>query len=113
MAPNRVRRRADDPPRPLIILKSIAARLESFRAQFSNALPCDSSSAWKQAYECAILELDGNKLPSRVAETGCAIHDRAEEILTCSSLAEHRALNNALHTLRLLEEAAAREKPAA
>jgi hypothetical protein len=39
----------------------------------------------------------------------------AEETLTCSSLAEHRALNlnNALHTLRLLEEAAAREKPVA
>jgi hypothetical protein len=32
-------------------------------AQFSNALPRDSSSAWKQAYECAILELDVNKLP--------------------------------------------------
>jgi hypothetical protein len=82
-------------------------------AQFSKALPRDSSSAGKQAYECAILELDGNKSPSRVAEIRCAIHDRAEEILTCSSLAEHRALNNALHTLRLLEEAAAREKRAA
>jgi hypothetical protein len=111
MASNRVRRRTVD--RPLIILKSIPARLESFMAQFSNALPSDSSSAWTQAYECAILELDGNKLPSRLAETGCAIHDRAEEILTCSSLAEHRGLNNALHTLRLLEETAAREKPAA
>ena len=113
MASNRVRRRTDKPLRPLIILKSIPARLVSCMAQFSNALPRDSSSAWKQAYECAILELDGNQLPSRVAEIRCAIPDRAEEILTCSSLAEHRALNNALHTCGYFEEAAARERPAA
>lgn len=73
--------------------------------------PCDSSSTWKQAYECVILELDGNKLPSRVAETGCAIRDRAEEILTCSSLAEHHALNNALHTLRSLRKRLPEKNP--
>jgi len=81
-------------------------------AQFSSALP-PNAPPWKQLYESAILELDKNKLPGRIAEARRAIHDRAEEILTFASLAEHRALNHALSSLRILEEVSGRENPAA
>ena len=81
-------------------------------AQFSSALP-PHAPAWKQLYECAILELDKNKLPSRIAEARRAMYERLQEILTCSSVAEHRALNNALSSLRILEEVSSRENSAA
>jgi hypothetical protein len=81
-------------------------------AQSSSALP-PHAPAWKQLYESAILELDKNKLPDRIAEARRAIHDRAEEIMTSASLAEHRALNQALSSLRILEEVSARENSAA
>jgi hypothetical protein len=81
-------------------------------AQSSSALP-PHAPAWKQLYESAILELDKNKLPGRIAEARRAIHDRAEEIMTSASLAEHRALNQALCSLRILEEVSARENSAA
>ena len=80
-----------------------------------NSFPRSTSvdSQWKQLYESAILELDNNKLPGRIAEARRAIHDRAEETLIHSLVAEHRLLNNALHALRILEVVTAREKPAA
>ncbi len=81
-------------------------------AQFSSALP-PHAPAWKQLYECAILELDKNKMSGRIAEARRAIHDRAEEIMTSASVAEHRALNNALSSLRILEEVSGRENSAA
>ena len=81
--------------------------------QFSTALPQDNSSAWKQPYECAMLELDKNKLPGLIAEARRAVYNRLEQILYSSSLAEHRALKNALSALRILEEVNARKKPAA
>jgi hypothetical protein len=80
-------------------------------AEFSKDVPSDNSPAWKRLYEAAVLELDNSKLPERIAEARRAIHDRAEETLTYSLLAEHRLLNNALHTLQLLEAVVAREKP--
>ncbi len=81
-------------------------------AQFSSALP-PHAPAWKQLYECAILELDKNKMPGRIAEARRAMYERLQEILTCSSVAEHRALNNALSSLRILEEVSGRENSAA
>ena len=51
-------------------------------AQFSTAL--SDSSAWKQLYEAAILELDNRKLPKRIAEARTAIHIRAED--SCKNL---------------------------
>jgi hypothetical protein len=80
-------------------------------AQLSSVVPL--APAWKQLYESAILELDKNKLPSRIAEARRAMYERLQEILTCSSVAEHRALNNALSSLRILEEVTGRESPAA
>jgi hypothetical protein len=73
----------------------------------------DTSSAWKQLYECAILELDHARLPERITIARTAILDRAEEVLTRPSTDEHRALNDALRILRLLEQVTAREKSAA
>lgn len=71
------------------------------------------SGNWKQCYERAILEADSHRLYDRIAEARSAIMDRAEEILTRPSEEESRLLNNALRTLRLLEESACRRQDAA
>jgi hypothetical protein len=70
-------------------------------------------SQWKRLYECALLELDPNKLPERIAEARRSILDRAEEVLTRPPDEERKALNGALSALRLLETVAARERSAA
>jgi len=72
--------------------------------------PCRT---WKQLYECAILELNPTILRERIAIARTAILDRAEDVLTGPPNDEHRALNDALRTLRLLEEVAAQENTAA
>jgi hypothetical protein len=71
-----------------------------------------SGDAWHRLYDSAILELDDTKMLSRIAEARTAILDRAEDILTNSSSQERRAINEALHALRVLE-AVARKKSAA
>jgi len=68
------------------------------------------STGWRQLYECAILELDGGRLPGRIDVARRAILDRAEEVLTEPSGAEHNALHDALHALQVLEEVTEREK---
>jgi len=73
----------------------------------------NASSRWRLLYDGVVLDCDRAKLPERIAEARSAIFDRAEEILTRSSIDEHRTLNHALRVLRLLEEAVAREKNAA
>ena len=65
-------------------------------------------SPWKDFYRNAILEADDGKLIERIAEARIAILDRAEEILTQPCSDEHHAMNNALRTLRILEEVALR-----
>ena len=77
---------------------------------FHKTLP---AGTWEQLYECAIVELDHAQLPGRILDARHAILDRAEEILTRPSCAEHRALNIAFRTLRTLEEVMAKEKSAA
>jgi hypothetical protein len=72
-----------------------------------------TSFRWKQLYGSAIMKLDATQLTQRIAEARGAILDRAEEILTRPSCDEHRAINDALRTLRLLEEAAAAGENAA
>jgi len=85
----------------------------SFMAHLGNNLCGDSSSPmWKQLYQAALLELDPSKLPERIFAARNAMHDRAEDILASSSLAEHRSLNSALHALQMLEHVTAREKKA-
>jgi hypothetical protein len=84
-------------------------------AQLNNVIPMGTSfsSTWKHLYECAMLEIDHSKLPERIAAAHRAIVDRAEEIVANQSEDEHYALNDALRALQLLEQLAAREKPAA
>jgi len=72
-----------------------------------------SSSKWQEFYQAALLELDNGKMVQRISEARHAILDRAEEILTSSPSDERGALNDALQALRVLEQVAAREKPAA
>jgi hypothetical protein len=82
-------------------------------AQLNNLIPIGTSlsSAWKELYEGAMLELDSRKLPERIAAAHRAIVDRAEEIVASQSDDEHYALNDALRSLQLLEQVAARRKP--
>jgi hypothetical protein len=82
-------------------------------SHFSTDLPLNNSAQWKQLYEAALLEVDKGKMPDRITEARRAMHDRAEEILSSASLAEHRALHNALHCLQILEAVTTRERPAA
>ena len=71
------------------------------------------ASSWKQFYERAILELDSNQVPRRIADARHAIFDRAEEILTKPAGGENHQLHDALRALRLLEDGAVRERAAA
>jgi hypothetical protein len=82
-------------------------------AQLNNVIPLGMSfsSTWRDLYECAMLELDRRKLPERIAAAHRAIVDRAEEIVASQSDDEHYALNDALRSLQLLEQVAARQKP--
>jgi hypothetical protein len=81
----------------------------------SKALPCatPSSATWEQLYQWATVEIDHARVQGRITDARQPILDRAEAILTLPPGNEQRALSNALKTLRLLEELAARERPAA
>ena len=68
---------------------------------------------WHELYQAAMLELDNDKMSKRIFDARHAILDRAEEIITGSPSDERGALNNALQALRVLEQVAAKEKPAA
>jgi hypothetical protein len=71
------------------------------------------ASSWRQFYQRAILELDSNQLPERIAHARHAIFDRAEEILTKPSGRENHELHDALRALRLREQVAVRERSVA
>ena len=68
---------------------------------------------WYEFYQAAMLELDDAKMFLRISEARRAILDRAEQILSASPSDERGALNDALRALRVLEQANARQKPAA
>jgi hypothetical protein len=55
---------------------------------------------WKLLYEAALLESDAGKLPERITTAKSAILDRIEESLTHPLPGEHRAMDDALRTLR-------------
>jgi hypothetical protein len=100
---------------PVLVSLKLSEKRRHFMAQLDNLIPMGTSfsSTWKQLYECAMLELDNNKLPERIAAAHRAIVERAEAIVTNQSADEHYALNDALRALQLLELMAAREKPTA
>jgi hypothetical protein len=59
---------------------------------------------WKPLYEAALLENDAVKLPNRIILARSAIFDRIEESLTRPVPGEHRAMDDALRTLRKLAQ---------
>ena len=68
---------------------------------------------WSELYQLAILELDAEKLPARIAIAHEAILDRIEDTLTMPCGGEHQKLDNALRNLRALrqESHASQSKP--
>ncbi|MGB8987233.1 MAG: hypothetical protein WCC37_11565 [Candidatus Sulfotelmatobacter sp.] len=77
----------------------------------SGILP--SNLGWKQLYQNAMVELDAAQLPRRITDARTAMLDRAKEIFDRTVDEEFHALCKGLGELRLLEEAATRQKPAA
>ena len=71
-------------------------------------LPLQRTQSWKSVYDGAISGSDYSVNLDRINEARNAILDRAEEILTHPSTDERRALNDALRTLRMLEQTAIR-----
>lgn len=72
-----------------------------------------SSERWRNLYDDVVSESDYRPRLDRIADARNAIFDRAEEILTDAKSDERRALNNALRTLRQLEQIATRKPEAA
>jgi len=63
-----------------------------------------SPQSWKSLYEAAILELDGKKLPERIAEAEHAVIARMESVSRSSDGdGEAEALMNALNVLHDLK----------
>jgi hypothetical protein len=79
----------------------------------SSNFPQQRNDRWKAIYEGALSDSEYSVRLDRIADARNAILDRAEEVLTHSSSEERRALSHALRTLKLLEEAAIRERKAA
>ena len=76
----------------------------------SSEFPSGRNDRWKAIYEGALSDSDYCVRLDRIADARNAILDRAEEILEHPSCDEGRALSHALRTLKLLEEAAIRER---
>jgi len=77
-------------------------------ARFSSAEP--AAPLWRVLYQDALLEFDNAKLPKRILQARSAIRERALENLADPS--ERQVLDNALRSLELLEEIAARKQSA-
>jgi hypothetical protein len=59
---------------------------------------------WQPEYRAAVVELDRQQLPTRVAEAESAINKRLQAISQGSDHhAEHQAIQDALATLRMLK----------
>lgn len=80
----------------------------------SKALPSTTPSGptWEQLYQRATVELDHTKLLERISDARHEFRIGSKRYLL-SPGTERRALNNTFKTLRMLEEVAARERPAA
>lgn len=70
--------------------------------------PPQRTDRWKSVFDGAISDSDYSVNLDRIADARNAILDRAEEILTHPSNHERHDLNNALRTLRMLEQTATR-----
>ena len=63
-----------------------------------------NATNWKPLYEAALLETDAGKLTERITIARNAIFDRIEESLSHPISSEHRAMHDALRTLRRLAD---------
>ncbi len=72
-----------------------------------------SNPDWKQLYQSAMFELDSTEVPLQIAKARQAMLERAKEIFDRTGDNEFHALCNGLRALRLLEDLATKEKPAA
>lgn len=75
--------------------------------ELKKALPGGNSSSsaadWRELYQSALLEFDIGKLPECVDRARQAILDRSAEIIAESAEEEHRALDDALRALHVLD----------
>ncbi len=62
-----------------------------------------SAADWKELYQSALLEFDIGILPERVDHARQAILERSAEIIAESAEEEHRALDDALRALHVLD----------
>lgn len=65
-----------------------------------------AQSQWRQLFEAAVLELDPEKLPGRIAKASVAVLDRIEGGFPNLSEGEQLALHDALDMLLALHDAA-------
>lgn len=61
--------------------------------------------AWRDLYLTALMEVDKNKTPTRIADAERAILNRARELFKASgdNIQEEEALDDALYALRALK----------
>jgi|GraSoiStandDraft_5_1057265.scaffolds.fasta_scaffold98117_2 hypothetical protein len=62
-----------------------------------------SSVDWKRHYQSALLEINPDKLPGRIADANSAINVRIKELPSHPHCGEHSALMYAMRFLRILE----------
>jgi hypothetical protein len=63
---------------------------------------------WKETYLLAISEQDITRQPQRITDARSAIFDRIEDMVKKPSSEEQRMLNDALDSLRVLQQECAR-----
>ncbi len=68
--------------------------------------PAPDNQSWKELYRNAILEIDRDKLPERIAAAEEALIARARELFQESgdNIEEQHALDDALYALRALRD---------
>ena len=64
----------------------------------------DCSAKWKELYIAAILEIDSEKILSRIHDAKMAICDRVEELNGRGDISERVALNRAMRALCELQD---------
>jgi hypothetical protein len=67
--------------------------------------PASQTWAWRDLYLTALMEVDKDKTPARIADAERAILNRARELFKASgdNIQEEEALDDALYALRALK----------
>ncbi|MFY9676345.1 MAG: hypothetical protein WCB53_15945 [Terriglobales bacterium] len=69
-----------------------------------NSMPKPETRAWRSLYNAALFEVDGSKLPERIAQAEAALVLRARELFYAAgdNIEEEEALDDAMYALRAL-----------